>query len=1294
MTPDERVGALARRSPALVRLAEEVSLAVLVDPALLRSARLALGRAADAGTEADLWFSPLVRSRSLDGFVLVPELAESLRRRLAGDGARLERARRRVEAAHAHLAPALRLEEELLYLSVLDGADATERIERALGSAAAALVREGRAGIAHWAARALPSLPVSVRETRPGSLLRAGAALRMGRDARVLAGLPPGDAPAEWGAFLLPPDFPRRKVRVRLLAGGLEVDARDAPSGDGHELELPATTPLLVDVAWGDGGGPPERVAVRPDEVRTVRGPAAGGVELRTLAGRFRLSPSAADLLRVLMERDWGAAPVFVSYARDPDRDAALQLQKALGGPEAGLCHVDGGELAHGDRFPEATVDALFAARVVVVMADAAYSDRWYSLLEFRAIRTPFVRMLTRPNSFAQDWSEAIRGLVFATTRRGIDPMMMDRLPMHLLSRGWPLIEDREAVATQVLSELASSPPTLRERYAAAGEDADAVRTMLLEASRLPPPRQPGPVPFAPSTGFPASIGEAFVGRGDDLWRIHETLAEVIGMAPVCVLEGAGGIGKTRLALEYVHRFGTRHYPGGVFWINAEQDAELQLHDVLRALESDAPELSAVRQHPGGVAAAVGHAVRALPPAKPALFVVDNLPEPRPGEPPPALERWCPAAGDAPVLMTGRGHGVRVAWAPVRVLQVQTLDVDAAVQLLSTGGHKSSLLDGEWREIAEWVGRLPLALVLLHSLLRSGAFTSRGLLEMSRETSATEAIDSGMETMRASVPSGVLRGVTEALGASYERLTDEERQAARLLAWMAPEPVPEVVVNGFRIFSPQIRASLRSRSLVSEVRDGAGTYFGSMHRLLGDFLRGRSPDAKSEAAFVGVVLEGLLRESTGRGSEGGQVVRMCGPVIVGFARNVIAAGLLDVVMSQLHAAGVALVRWGFPEYAGELFQRIADALSADRGGDHPDTLSVLLNLAVTRSERGDLAGAQELLERVVETRRRALGSEHPDTLAAMSNLALAVGARGDRWRARDLTERVVEAQRRTLGGHHPAALQSMSNLAALRADLGDHYGALRLQEEVLDARRRSLGEEHPETLASMSNLALSLHAVGDLAQARALHERVVEGRRSLLGEEHPDTLAAMNNLAVTLRTLGDLRGSQALQQNVLRTRRSILGTEHLDTLVSMNNLGGLLREQGDLARARDLQERVLRVRRRVLGEHHPDTMASLTNLANTLAEMGELEEARELEEQALEAKRNVLGEAHPDTVISIDNLAATKASLGDTVGAQRLRDEARRLREQIFGPDPGSGPTGSQRADAPDVQRGREHFLE
>src|SRR5206468_3709185 len=72
---------LERRNTAAVELALVVSLAVRVDPDLLRHARLMVG--ADAAAEADLWWSDLVAAQNADGFMLVPDVAEELRARLA-----------------------------------------------------------------------------------------------------------------------------------------------------------------------------------------------------------------------------------------------------------------------------------------------------------------------------------------------------------------------------------------------------------------------------------------------------------------------------------------------------------------------------------------------------------------------------------------------------------------------------------------------------------------------------------------------------------------------------------------------------------------------------------------------------------------------------------------------------------------------------------------------------------------------------------------------------------------------------------------------------------------------------------------------------------------------------------------------------------------------------------------------------------------------------------------------------------------------------------------------------------
>ncbi|HEX8430350.1 MAG TPA: toll/interleukin-1 receptor domain-containing protein, partial [Longimicrobium sp.] len=545
--------------------------------------------------------------------------------------------------------------------------------------------------------------------------------------------------------------------------------------------------------------------------------------------------------------------PVFISYARDASRDHAVALQKILGEDQAFL---DTSGIEIGDRFPATLVDALFAAKVVVIFAEPVYFTRWYCLLEFRIARTPFLRVMDRAGSTGPEREEALRSMVIAFPAAGVSPEMQ-RFPTLVGATQWPSVEKPEEIAAMVLDRLAQNPPTLRERYAALG-DADGARSMLLEATKVPPPMRIGTVPFFPQVGLATTLGEAFVGRGDDLWRIHDALTTERGVLSTAAgltgsIEAGGGFGKTRLALEYLYRFGPKYFRGGLFWIDAEGDPEAQLHEVLRSLHPSAPALDVLRAAQGGVPGAVARAIRARPETDPSpLFILDNIPEPQPGEPPRSLETWCPVLGEVPVLTTSRIHVAMSGVGNFVALPIETLEPEAAVTLLTTGVSRTQLQPAEWDEIAAWVGYLPLALELLNRLLRFGELTAYSLLGKARDLRPSAELDSAMEILRGQVQPGTLRGVTEALRASYERLSPEEQRAARLLAWLAPEPVPEFLMTAFDadVFPRGVRATLRNRSLISEVRTGDGQYFGAMHRVLADFLRSQSLEPASEVAEI------------------------------------------------------------------------------------------------------------------------------------------------------------------------------------------------------------------------------------------------------------------------------------------------------------------------------------------------------------------------------------------------------------------------------------------------------------
>jgi WD40 repeat protein len=277
MSANETIDALEKIHPAAVRLAEAVSFAMMIDRAFLRAVRLALVPEGDAGTEADLWFSPLVQSRTGDGIVLDPDVADALRRRLPPE--RVERIWSLTRNQHAWLPPSLQLEEEIAYLSVSREPTAREQLAERLRSVLAAMVSGERAGLAQWALRALAMFPSAVQELPEARMLETGSRLRLGGTIDVPDAdeeLPP------WMPWLAPPSLGRVSLDFELREDELEVRTtlEDRP------MQIPSTNPLLLEVSWEtqDHKRQARQITFRPGETVTMI-VGRGELRLRAITG-------------------------------------------------------------------------------------------------------------------------------------------------------------------------------------------------------------------------------------------------------------------------------------------------------------------------------------------------------------------------------------------------------------------------------------------------------------------------------------------------------------------------------------------------------------------------------------------------------------------------------------------------------------------------------------------------------------------------------------------------------------------------------------------------------------------------------------------------------------------------------------------------------------------------------------------------------------------------------------------------------------------------------------------------
>lgn len=868
---------------------------------------------------------------------------------------------------------------------------------------------------------------------------------------------------------------------------------------------------------------------------------------------------------------------VFISYARSASAPEAQALAKALGG----LAFIDTTDIPDGDSFPPHLLKALLASRVVVIFATQTYWERLFCRLEMK--------------------------LALAGTDLGTSTVMaigqnadavINALPEEVALQSSPQAHETARLEALVHKRLQANPAQLGETISRA--DAERMAKAFLEEAKVPPPLSlQGIVSALPQGVAGQSIGTRFMGRGSDLRRIHRILSAGSSARVTSSIAAGGGFGKTRLAVEYLHRYGPRYYPGGLFWVNASSSSlEDEFWRILYALDPSVPNIAAMRQQQRDIGRDLEQALRKI--KEPALYVVDNIPEAAPGDDARSIGDYCPALGVVTVLATSRQDTQEEG---VKTISVDTLERDSAVLLLTENLPGFGRLSwADWGKIAEWVGDLPLALDLLNRCLALRSVTPDDLSQQASSASAVGELDTLRKALQGQVPPGAVRGITEALRISFEKLDGRAQAAALLLAHLAPAPIPEAFLDALpeQLRSPQVRAALRSRHFVT---GGEGLSFGVMHRLMAEFLRCLNVEESVKLVEIAATaVLGLMPDDRCRDPRDWPNMNLLRPHAEALFDQVAHnPGQIPLTRIATQAALLALEQGDFGK-SRRLMQRVLEVRTQLLTPEHPDVLTATNNLAETLRAQGDYVEARKLQEKVLEVSTRVLGREHPDTLAAMVNLANTLSAQGEHAEARKLEEAVVEAVT-MLGSDHPFTLAAMNNLAETLRSQGDNAGARKLQEKVLEMRTRALGPEHPDTLTTMNNLAGTLGAQGDHAGARKLQEKVVEACTRVLGPDHPDTLTAMNNLAGSLRSQGDRPGAQKLLEQVVEARTRVLGPEHPGTLVAMWNLGLTLLRLGQSARALQLLRECLANQRKVLGDQHPYTIETASML-KALEEQG------------------------------------------------------------------------------------------
>jgi hypothetical protein len=777
-----------------------------------------------------------------------------------------------------------------------------------------------------------------------------------------------------------------------------------------------------------------------------------------------------------------------------------------------------------------------------------------------------------------------------------------------------------------------------------------------------PPGRGSGGTRALPSRlprAMPLPQASYFTGRETELEELRRLLSaqDQVAVLPYA-LYGLGGVGKTRLAVEYVHRHHTEYQR--IWWIDAEQSTVVR-----QQLASLAPDFGAAVEGPGDPVDRVLAAMSTGNPFTRWLLVMDNAGAPE--DVVPYIPSMLGVPGGAGhVLVTSRHSG----WAErVNALRIDVFSREESIGFLR---HRTPWASPEEAQrLAESLGDLPLALehsaaAQAQSGIRTGAYLD--LLEHRRREVLAEPASSGMQTVAATWRTSV------------ELLRAQNPQALellRLLAFFGPEPIAQSFLHDARLLPlPDALAAVardelaRGRAIrainqfsLLTVIPSTGTL--QVHRLLAGVLQDEMSEEERTAMrhLVHRIIAAHDPGNSQRPENWGNYADIL-PHLE--PSGLLHCGDPEARATALSLLGYLIARGDFLG-ATQLARHVAGVWTTVLGPDHLQTLWARRQQASAHWQLAQFTESRKINEDILRRLRATVGDDHEYTLTVAGAAAADLRAAGRFTEALALDKDAYDRSVRLYGAADPYALTVGHNYGVSLRINGMYTEALAMDERVHEERLSILGPTARSTLFSINNVARDLRECGRYAEALTLQTSTLARYREQYGDRHPATLRAIKNMSVTCRKAGEYEQGLAFGREAFELHLLHYGPEHIETLAATTNLSNDLRMTGDPESALEHSTDALHHYRAVLGPRHPLTCAAAVNHGAALRACHQHAEARRVDEETVAALAAALPDDHPWLLLARVNLATDLALTGDPAAARALGEDCARALEARYG---------------------------
>ena len=756
---------------------------------------------------------------------------------------------------------------------------------------------------------------------------------------------------------------------------------------------------------------------------------------------------------------------------------------------------------------------------------------------------------------------------------------------------------------------------------------------------------------------IPYEKNEHFTGRRSLLAKLCETLCctNPRRYNHRVALHGLGGVGKTQIALEYVHTHRALH--DRVYWISGADQASL-----LSGYEEIGRRAGCIINRGDLTPSEVGKSVVSwLNREKGWLLVIDNVDDSA------IVDGYLPERSPQrlTLLTTRNPNSDEFAAEP---LEVDVLEKDDAINLLLTRAGEvceDGQIGQEAEEIVREVGCLPLAIEQAAAYVRE---VSKDLFKF------LPSYRKNRQRHHNRKPRGNGKygeSIVSTWRLSFQQVEQNSKSASRLLqllAFLNPDCIlADFLEAGNEALSTDLQTiigdpdtfnealfELERFSLIRRQRC-EGSLRITIHRLVQLVIVDEMERSDRESMMMQVVKLGMsaFPDATDLHSK---------PTSLELSRRYRSQVMAclrhrEVARSDVwHSLSVQVATFldfdGYYDDCARLSTVIVETRKICRGPDHSDTLQSMHRLASTLRKLARTEEAFKLFRETVAKRTQILGPEHVETLQSIHGLGWALADLAQYEDAAKLHNESLSIRRKVLQDRHPETIQSMDGLAWVYWRLGEYHKSSGLHEEALALRKNVQGIGHVDTLSSMDGLGWAKWRLGRYEEAAQLFHDSLNLRKVFQRADHPDIVSSMDGLAWACWRLGQYQKATAIFEDTFEMNQRILGPEHPDTAMSLYGLAwGHLRLGRTTDALRTFQE-AHNITTRIQGPYHPNTLLIADGLAWCYWNFGEYEKARQLHVETLENHRRTLGHDHSDTMFSLYGLGWAEWSLGNYEAAE------------------------------------------